>query len=84
MCSLSFLIIVFQITYHTYYKNIQILGKLKINNFSDLCYTGSMKLFQILSPKKGTSKEAIDIVKEEGCGGNCTCKPTSSDVSSDQ
>ena len=36
-----------------------------------------MKLFQILSPKKGTSKEAIDIVKEEGCGGNCTCKPTS-------
>ena len=42
-----------------------------------------MKLFQILSSKKGTSKEAIDIVKEEGCGGNCTCKPTSSDASSD-
>ena len=42
-----------------------------------------MKLFQILSPKKGTTKEALDIVKEEGCGGNCTCKSTS-DASSDQ
>ena len=48
-----------------------------------MCYTKYMKLFQILSPKKGTSKEAIDIVKEEGCGGNCTCKTTSSDASSD-
>ena len=44
-----------------------------------------MKLFQILSSKKGTSKEALDIVKEEGCGGNCACKPNpSSDASSDQ
>ena len=60
------------------------MGKLKIKIFSDLCYTESMKLFQILSTKKGTSKEAIDTVKEEGCGGNCTCKPNPSDASSDQ
>jgi len=41
-----------------------------------------MKIFQILSPKKGINKEALDIVKEEGCGGNCTCKTTPSDASS--
>ena len=46
-----------------------------------MCYTKSMKLFQILSPKKGTSKEALDIVKEEGCGGNCTCKTNPSQSS---
>lgn len=81
MSALLFWFIVFKFMYHTFNKNIQILDNPNFYNFSDLCYTKSMKLFQILSPKKGTSKEAIDIVKEEGCGGNCTCKTNPSQSS---
>lgn len=43
---------------------------------------------EIIKPKGGKAKQALDIVKEDKCNcGNCSCgnkESTSSDVSSDQ